>query len=188
MKLAAEMFQPGCCHGQQSVARGCECGVLPGQARSKLPHDKGRRAGGHLYAPAVEGVLGKGSHGLVVESRAGGDVGVEPVEADVGQQLVLAEAALHVPTAVTPRPELLHNPRHEPCTYGICTLYKYTLTPKKPYTPPSDQAVQHAVALAALMQTWIPIKERMSRPGDFTRQQGSLRALHINICTGLLRR
>ena len=114
-----------------------------------------RRAGGYPDTAAVEGVLGKGSHGLVVEPRAGRDVGVEPVEADVGQQLVLAEAALHIPTAVTPCPKFLHNPRHEPCAYAICTLYNYTLTPKNPYIPPSDQAIHHVVTLsAAFLQTW----------------------------------
>ena len=54
-------------------------------------------------------VLVVGPHGLVIHAEAGSDVGIEPVDADVSQDLVLGKTLVQVPITVTPGPELLHN-------------------------------------------------------------------------------
>jgi hypothetical protein len=74
------------------------------------------KVGARLDGASVEALFREWAHGLVVQARAGGDVLVEPVQAHVSQQLVLSKPALHIPVAVAPCPELLHNPSHQTCT------------------------------------------------------------------------
>ena len=53
-------------------------------------------------------------HARVVRPERGADGAGDPVEHDVGQQLVLGEAALDVAVAVAPGAELLDDPGGQP--------------------------------------------------------------------------
>jgi hypothetical protein len=84
--------------------------------RARRPHDLLREGGvgrRHLDALAVADRPGRvvarvvGPEGRVDRAR-------DPVERDVGQELVLGKPALDVAAAVAPRPELLDDPGREP--------------------------------------------------------------------------
>jgi hypothetical protein len=66
--------------------------------------------------------------GLVVDAEGGGDAAAEPVDADVGEKLVLAEHALHVAVAVAPRAELFNDPRQQPWARQACFLRVFIQT------------------------------------------------------------
>src|SRR5262249_38692713 len=75
----------------------------------------GERGVAGWYGDAL--ALGQGPRAM--EARVIGperrvDRAGDPVERHVGQERVLAEASLHVAPAVTPRPELLDDPRSQP--------------------------------------------------------------------------
>ena len=56
---------------------------------------------------------GVGPDGLLVQAHAGGDGLREPEQADVGQQLVPADAGLQLP--IHPPPHLLNDPGQQAC-------------------------------------------------------------------------
>ena len=84
----------------------------PGPGRADDVAGEQREAGRHLD-PA--GVLGGGDRGVgAVHAHRRADRRGEPVDGDVGEDLVFGEAPLDVAVAVAPGAELLDDPRGEP--------------------------------------------------------------------------
>ncbi len=90
--------------------------VHPLRPRARRAHDLlGERGVGrrHLDASAVRH-RPRGVEARVVGPEGRVDGAGHPVDHHVGEQLVLGEAPLHLPVAVAPAPELLHDPRGQP--------------------------------------------------------------------------
>src|SRR5262249_16816707 len=89
-------------------------GALGPRARRQEDLARERGVGGRDGDALALGQRPRAVKARVVRPERRIDRAGDPVERHVGQERVLAEAPLHVAAAVTPRPELLDDPRGEP--------------------------------------------------------------------------
>ena len=83
--------------------------------RARRADDLARERGvAHRHADAAFADRPRPVHARVVRPERGADRAGEPVQADVGEQVVAREHALHVAAAIGPGAELLDDPRGEP--------------------------------------------------------------------------